>query len=643
MRVLALSVAFLVIPVVTASGQSVPGAIVAEGVPAVPTELVRALERYQNTRPASFQGWFADRREVLISTRFADTSQIHKVAFPGGDRSQLTFLPERVLGARTRPGREAFAFIADEGGAENYQGFELDPKDGSVTRLTDGKSRNVLADWSNSGNLLAYSSNARNGKDMDIYILDRSSGAPARRLKEVSGDWEVADWSPDDRNVAAVERISINESHVFLIDVGTGQTEPVTPPGAVAYEDVQFSKDGRSLYWTTDAGSEFRRLAKFDLSSKASTVLSGETPWDVEAFDLSDDGTVIVYSANEDGYSRLHALDTATGRERTPAPAVPSGVISSPKFRKGSHEFAFTLTSAREIGNVYSYDLDSGVLTRWTSGETGGLNTSALAEPALVRFPTFDGRQVPAFVYRPGPKFSGKRPVVINIHGGPEGQSRPGFLGRSNYLIDGLGAALVVPNVRGSSGYGKTYLNLDNGKLREDSVKDIGALLDWVEKQPDLDASRVAVMGGSYGGYMTLASLTHYSDRLRAGIDVVGISSFITMLESTSAYRRDLRRVEYGDEREPSMREHLMKISPLTNASKIHVPLLVVAGKNDPRVPVTESEQIAAAVRKGERPVWYIVAKNEGHGFARKENQDYLQYAEVLFLQRFLINDGSGS
>jgi dipeptidyl aminopeptidase/acylaminoacyl peptidase len=627
------------------SGQSVPEAITAEGVPSVPADLARALARYQNTRLASFQGWLADRREVLITTRFADTNQVHLVAFPGGDRSQLTFLSERVLAADPRPGgRDQFLFVADQGGAENYQLFFDDLKAGAIVRLTDGKSRHVAASWSNSGSLLAYSSNARNGTDMDVYVVDPATPASARRIKEVSGDWSVADWSPDDRRVAAVERISIHESYVHLIDVATGQTETVTPrqsPGAatVAYSDVRFAKDGRALYWTTDLGSEFRRLARYDIAAKSSTVLTGEIPWDVEGFDLSDDGGTAALTANEDGVSRLHVLDLRTRQER-PAPRLPAGQISGLGFRKGSQEFGFSLSSARSTGDVYSVDLASGQLTRWTRSETGGLRTETFSEPTLAHYPTFDGRQIPVFVYQPDPaRFPGKRPVVINIHGGPEGQFRPGFLGRQNYLIDGLGAAVVFPNVRGSSGYGKTYLKLDNGMLREDAVKDIGALLDWIATRPDLDATRIAVVGGSYGGYMTLASLTHYSDRLKAGIDVVGVSNFVTLLQSTSPYRRDLRRVEYGDERDPAMRAHLTKISPLTNASKIKVPLLVVAGKNDPRVPVTESEQIAAAVRKNGLPVWYIVARNEGHGFARKENQDYLQYAELLFLKQFLLGE----
>jgi dipeptidyl aminopeptidase/acylaminoacyl peptidase len=371
-------------------------------------------------------------------------------------------------------------------------------------------------------------------------------------------------------------------------------------------------------------------------------VLTAAIPWNVQGFDLSDDGRTIVFVTNEDGLAKLHILDIATGAER-PAPAIPAGQISGLKFRRGTQEFGFTLSSARAPGDVYSYDLASDRLERWTASETGGLDASKFAEPELIHYPTFDGRQIPGFVYKPGLKFAGPRPVLIDIHGGPEGQFRPAFMGRLNYLIDELGIAVVFPNVRGSAGYGKSYLKLDNGFKREDSVKDIGAMLDWIKTQPGLDASRVGVTGGSYGGYMSLATMTHYSDRLKCGIDIVGISNFVTFLKNTQGYRRDLRRAEYGDERDPKMREHLDRISPLTDAAKIAVPILVVQGKNDPRVPVTEAEQIVAAIRKGDRPVWYVLGKDEGHGFAKKVNQDYLMAAEVLFLKKHLLGDDTNS
>ncbi|AGA31073.1 S9 family peptidase [Singulisphaera acidiphila] len=636
--------ALIAITATVGFSQSVPDSIIAEGVPEVPRALAESLSRYQNHRTALFQGWFADRREVLITTRFADTNQVHLVTTPGGARTQQTFLADRVLGASARPRHEQFLFEADQGGAENYQLFLDDPKEGSHKRLSDGRSRHVSARWSNSGNQLAWSSNARNSKDMDLYIVDPASPQSARRLKEVDGDWMVADWAPDDQRVAAVEYRSINESYVYLIDVKTGETEAITPKAsdeapAVSYADVRWSKDGKALYWTSDRDSEFRRLTRYDLATRTATTLTAEIPWGVDGFDLSDDGATIVLATNENGISRIHILDVASGGE-LPGPALPAGQVGGIQFRRHSREFAYSLTSARATTDVYSFDLDGGTSSRWTASETGGLNPKSFAEPELIHYPSFDGLSIPAFVYRPSAtRFPGPRPVLIDIHGGPEGQFRPGFLGRTNYLIEELGITLVFPNVRGSAGYGKSYLKLDNGPKREDSVKDIGALLDWIAKQPGLDASRVGVIGVSYGGFMALATLTHYSDRLKGGIDIVGISNFISFLENTRGYRRDLRRAEYGDERDPAIKAIFEAISPLMNADKIKVPLLVAQGKNDPRVPASESEQIVARVRRGGQPVWSILAKDEGHGFAKKKNQDYLQEVEVLFLKTYLLGD----
>jgi dipeptidyl aminopeptidase/acylaminoacyl peptidase len=644
-----LGLAWLVLVAVpgAGSGQTVPDSIVADGVPAVPAELVRELSRYQNIRLASFQDWVPGRRAMLILTRFGNTNQVHRVAFAGGARTQLTFFPERVLGASARPRAALFSFTMDEGGAENYQVFLQDERSGDARRLSDGRARHESPRWSNVGKLLAWSSNARNGRDMDLHVADPASPGSARLFKEVTGSWSVADWSPDDRRVAAVEYISINETYIHLVDVATGATETLTPrrpSGAeaeptVAYGAVRWSKDGRSLYMTTDLGSEFKHLARHDLATRQTTPLSAAIAWDVEEFDLSDDGARLAFVANEDGIARVHVLDTATGRE-LPAPPFPPGEVGRLTFREGTHELGFTLSAARSPADAYSFDLDSGRLERWTESETAGLDPATFAEPELIHYPTFDGRMIPAFVYRPAEdKFPGRRPVLIDIHGGPESQFQPGFLGKANYLINNLGLVLIFPNIRGSAGYGKSYLKLDNGKLREHAVQDIGALLDWIAGQSGLDAQRVGVIGGSYGGFMSLATQTRYNDRIKAGIDVVGISHFVTFLRNTSSYRRDLRRAEYGDERDPSMGAYLESIAPLNHAAKIKTPLLVAAGQNDPRVPVSESEQMVAAVRKNGVPVWYVVAKDEGHGFAKRPNQDYLQAVEVLFLRRYLVGE----
>jgi len=321
---------------------------------------------------------------------------------------------------------------------------------------------------------------------------------------------------------------------------------------------------------------------------------------------------------------------------------LPAGVIGNLSWHRNNRDLAFSFTSARSPDDCYSLDVISGKVERWTASETA-VHTDAFADAELIRWKSFDGKTISGFLYRPPAKFSGSRPVLIDIHGGPEGQIRPGFLGRYNYYVNELGIAVVSPNVRGSTGYGKTYMKLDNGYLREDSYKDIRALIDWIGTRQDLDVNRIAVMGGSYGGHMTLAISTFYSDRIRCSIDVVGMSNLVTFLEHTEAYRRDLRRVEYGDERDPKMRDFLERIAPMNNIEKIRKPMLVVAGKNDPRVPVSESDQIVSALKKQGTPVWYMVAKDEGHGYRKKGNADFEFYASIAFLQKYLLpQNGNG-
>jgi dienelactone hydrolase len=655
-----------------------PASIVARHVPPIPRAAVEALQPYENMRSAAFVDWHPRERRLLVLTRFAQATQLHEVAMPLGDRTQLTFYDEPVTTGAYRPSDPSQIVVAvNAGGAENYQLLLLDRRGGRATRFSDGVHRYESPLWSHSGKLLAYVSNARNGRDFDLYTADPARPGSERLVAELAGQWTPLDWSADDSRLLLGEDISVAESYLHAVDLATGKVTLLTPRRSrgslptIAYQGGRWAADGRSIYTTSDKEGEFLRLVRLDPATGVETALSGDVPWDIESFDLSSDGELLAFFANEEGISRLHLLDTRTGKA-LPAPELPPGVATRPRFRpaggdpagapqavaaapatgggagdrRGAHELAFAVTWARAPLDVYSYDADAGRLERWTASETGGLDAARFAVPRLVRYPTFDatGRQgssrrtIPAFVYSPAAdRFPGRRPVMISIHGGPEAQTRPRFLFELNYLVDELGVALVMPNVRGSSGYGKTYLTLDNAEKREDSVKDIGALLDWIAAQPDLDASRVMVAGGSYGGYMTLAAMTHYSNRLACGFDAVGISNFVTFLEHTQLYRRDLRRVEYGDERDPKMRAFLESIAPVRHAGDIRKPLLVAAGANDPRVPVSESEQIAAAVEANHVPVWYVVAKDEGHGFQKKVNADYLRTVSIVFLETYLL------
>jgi dipeptidyl aminopeptidase/acylaminoacyl peptidase len=631
----------------------VPDSIVAKNVPPIPRDRVADLLPYENIRTALFMEWHPTERRMLIRTRFAQSPQLHELAMPMGARRQLTFFNDPVAFSTARPNHpDQVVFALNEGGAENFQLFLLDRKAGKTRRFTDGKSRYLAPLWSYDGKLLAYTSNARNGRDSDLYVADPAVAGSERRVAEVSGSWTPTDWSPDGKRILMIEEISANEAYLHWVDVASGQMHDLTPRGkkgetTVAWQGGLWSKDGRSLFTTSDRDGEFLRLVRMDVDSGKTAVLSGDTPWDVEDFALSDDGTRLAFLVNEDGISRLHAIDLKSGAA-LPVPDLPPGSATNIEFRPHSHEVGFSVSWAQSPSDVYSYDFDAKRLERWTASEAGGLNPEQFAVPKLVHFPTFDEtapgkkRMIPAFVYRPpADKFPGPRPVYINIHGGPEGQTRPDFLGSNNYILNELGVVQIYPNVRGSSGYGKSYLKLDDWEKREDSVKDIGALLDWIATQPDLDSSRVMVSGGSYGGYMVLATLVHYSDRLRCAYDTVGISNFVTFLENTSEYRRDLRRVEYGDERDPKMRAFLETIAPAKHADKMTRPLLVAQGANDPRVPLSESDQIVAAVQANGAPVWYVVAKDEGHGFQKKSNTDYMRTVQIEFMRQYLLGEAA--
>lgn len=624
----------------------VPENLVVAGVPPHPAELKAEAGRYLEFRAAGFSSWHPMKREMLVSTRFADTPQLHEVKMPGGARRQLTFTPEPVRGGSWQPKQGNYiVFAQDKGGGEFYQYYRLDPDTGRVTLLTDGKSRNGSGRFSRSGTQFAYTSTRRNGRDADVWLMNPADPKSDRLLCELAGGgWSVSDWSPDGAKLLLREYISINQSRLYIADARTGAKELLRPDAAtpVSYGEAQFARDGKSIFLTTDFGSEFQWLARLDLATKEMiTHISGRAAdlrkWEVDSFDLSPDGKTIAFIENEEGVGKVHLIE-ADSFKPLPGPELPLGVPSGLAWHENGRDLAFSFNSAKSPTDAYSYDVKTGKLERWTESETGGLNPANFIEPELIHVKSFDGLQVSGFLYRPdAKKFPGKRPIIVSIHGGPESQSRPIFQARNNYYLNELGVAILFPNVRGSSGYGKTFLTLDNGFKRENSVKDIGAFLDWIAKDAGLDAERIAVMGGSYGGYMALASLVHFSDRLRCGVDVVGISSFITFLKNTQDYRRDLRRVEYGDERDPAMAEFLQRISPLTNVDKIRKPLFVVQGQNDPRVPVTEAEQMVAAIREKGGTVWYLMARDEGHGFAKKQNVDFQFLSTIQFLREHLL------
>ncbi len=625
---------------------TLPDNLVAQGIPPILASLATAVRKYTESRSAALADWHPTRREILISTRFGNAAQLHRVSAPMGARYQLTFYDEPVGGGSFDP-REGrfFIFGRDVGGNEFGQLYRFDLASGDAMLLTDGgRSQNGGIVWSSAGDRIAYASTRRNGADRDIWIMDpRTPSTDRLVLQNAGGGWGIADWSRDDRTLLVEEYLSVNESRLWLVDAVTGAKRLLTPARAgdpVAWGGGEFSADGLAVFTTSDAGTEFRALVRVDVATGRVTPVVADIPWDITSLDLSPNGKTIAFVVNEAGIARLHLLDVGSGKHRRIG-SVPLGQISNVTWRPNGSELAFTLSSSKFPADVFSLNVASGALTRWTESEIGGLDPATIGEPSIIKWNSFDGREISGFYYRPPAMFTGKRPVIINIHGGPEGQSRPGFQGRNNYYMNELGVAMIFPNVRGSTGFGKTFVKLDNGVKRVDSVRDIAALLDWIAMQPELDASKVLITGGSYGGYMTLMVATMFNDRICCSVDVVGMSNLATFLQNTESYRRDLRRAEYGDERDPAMRAWMDSTAALTNVASIAKPLFVIQGANDPRVPRSEAEQIVRAVRGNRGPVWYLLAMDEGHGFRKKNNADAQYYATIQFVRQFLLNDPS--
>ncbi len=628
----------LLLSATAAHAQSVPipAAITADGVPAIPLGLANTVRPYLENRNASFQNWDPKSRGMLIATRFGNAPQLHTVAAPGAARTQISFEAEPVGGGSLSPDGNTLLVTKDIGGNEFYQLFTL--ANGRLTLLTDGKSRNTGAVWSPDSKQIGYSSTRRNGTDTDLWLMNPADPKSDRLLAQVQGGgWSFADFSPDGKSALVDHRTSIEKSDLYEIDLATGILSRLNRPDTQAsFNGAKYAPDG-TIYVTSDVGNDVQRLGTINHQDGFKQRVTGPALWDVDEFDIAPDNSFIAFTRNEAGIARLYLLDPKTGAITGQA-KLPTGVLGGIEIAPWG-DIGFTFTNATAPADAWSVNPKTLVATRWTTSETGGLDAIKNRTAELVTVKSFDGTPVSGFLTTPDPaKFPGKRPLIIDIHGGPEGQSRPDFLGADNYLVNELGIAVFYPNVRGSSGYGKAFVALDNGPFkREDSVKDIGAFLDALAARPEIDATKIAVTGGSYGGYMCYASAIRFGDRLTAAQCTVAISNFVTFLENTQSYRRDLRRVEYGDERDPAQRRKLLEISPMTRSKELKIPLLVVTGGNDPRVPASEATQMVNAVRSNGGTAWHILANNEGHGFRKKENQDYQFLSTLAFWEQTLL------
>jgi protease II len=634
-----------------------PASLILDGIPQIDSLVAEKARGYTDFSARTFVAWHPLRREMLVSMRAGNTMQIHRVTAPGAKPEQVTDFREPVRAAAYEPvlGRY-LVFARDNGGDEAFQLFRLDlESDGAkrleknkVTPLSDEKKRAGSLAWSADGRLIAYTAmgidrHQPGQSGTEIHVASPLEPEKDRVVTTLEGGHAVTlALSADAGKLLCTEYLSSEQSVMWLVDVESGEKKRLSPHDngngneGGAWDEAAFNFDSRVVWAASNRDSEFKQLTRIELASGKRHGFAEASKWDVGRIAVPENGRLpIAFTTNENGVDVLHLWDAAASRE-APMLAInylAKGVMSGLRWHATLPELAFSHASSRSPGEVYSLNVETGRLERWTRPAENGIDAAKFAEPELVTWKSFDGREISGLAYRPPKSFTGRRPVIVNIHGGPASQARPGFLGRNNYLVNELGAVMIFPNVRGSSGYGKRFLALDNGMKREDSVKDIGALLDWIARQPDLDARRVVVTGGSYGGYMSLAVATLFPERIAGAISTVGISSFSSFLKNTESYRRDNRRAEYGDERNPAMREHFEKISPLNNAGRITKPLFVMQGRNDPRVPWTEAERMVAAARRNGATVWYLLALDEGHGFAKKANADFAFYAQVEFLR----------
>jgi dipeptidyl aminopeptidase/acylaminoacyl peptidase len=626
--------------------------LVYDGMPVSDINKYAAMLKYLDVAPTYFADYFPGNNGMLVTRREGSVSQLFWIYKAGEKGKQLSFDKEPTTGILCSPDSVnlKYLFSRDIGGNENYQIYLHDIGTNTDQLLTDGKSRNTGYRFNKKGNKILYCSNKRNSKDNDVYMITLSDKKNSEQLVFTStqNGTGVSDWSDDEKTIIIKEYVSATESKIFLYDIESKTTKQINPSAEkIAYGDIEFTHDGKGIYYVSDEGAEFLRLTYYDIATGKTTVITKNLSWSVEGISINHDGTKLVFTTNEEGLTKLYELNQKNLSYNSIA-VLDYSVLSSVRFHPNKNELGMMISAYNLPGDVFTVTLKNKAdPVRWTVTETD-LDLSLFVKPELIRYETFDSdgqkdmiRKIPAFIYRPVPKPNERKkpsPVLINIHGGPEAQTRPFFSPFIQYLVNELGITVITPNVRGSTGYGKTYTDLDNGYKREDAVKDIGKLLDWIATQPQLDPKRVSVWGGSYGGYMTLACMTHFNDRLRCGIDVVGISNFVTFMKKTSAYRVDLRRVEYGDERDEKMKAFMEKISPSNNVNKITKPMFIVQGANDPRVPETEASQMVAALRKNNVNCWYLLAKDEGHGFKKKENVDAYYSSLIEFLTNNLLN-----
>lgn len=608
------------------------------GIPRIPAALAQQVKRYSGAYGLPLAGWDREKRVPLLKG-MSSVSWVSRVNAPGAAPQTWLYLREsNIYDFYWQPQDKYLVYNRDVNGNEAFQMYCYDLQKRTTILLTDGKARSTEPVWSRAGTQIIYSSSPPGNNGVNLNLVNPFDPKSNRLLAASTGNYLKAyDWSPDDASVVYCEFVANTHSKLGLVEIATGKTQLLTPPNEVSYYgEPQFSADGKGIYVITDREADVRRLAYLDLATHKFTYLTDDIKWNVEEFRLSPHGKALAIVVNEAGLSRLYVLDPAH-KQKKAMTDVPEGIISDLHWHPNAIDLAFNFKSFSTPNDVYSVDVSDGKVTPWARSTKAGIAAEKISVPEAMQWKSFDGKWISGFLARPSASFRGKRPVMIDLHGGPTEQYRPTYGHEDNYLINELGIVKIYPNVRGSSGFGKAFQALDDGVKREDAVKDVGALLDWIKAQPDLDAERVLVQGASYGGYLALSVAARYSHRLRGVISDSGMTNLATFLARTEGWRRDLRRAEFGDERDAKMKAYLDHIAPLKNAHQINCPVFVIQGQNDPRVPVSEAESLVQALKQKKMPVWYLLGKNEGHGFADAANREFQLYSSILFVQECLL------
>jgi dipeptidyl aminopeptidase/acylaminoacyl peptidase len=620
---------------------TLPPRLEAQGIPPVPLSLVRQVRRYLGAYGMPLAGWHPEKRELWLKA-FGSTAWVSRLEAPGATpKIWIHLLADGVYDFYFQPQLKQLLYNRDVNGDEAFQLYRYDLATKVSTPLSTGKSRNTEFVWSRAGEQVAFSFAPAQGIGVSLALVNPFDPESQRVLVASTGHYLKAyDWSPDDKYLVYGEFLSITQSKLWLVEVANGQRRLLRGEQANElgyYSGPRFRPDGQGLYFITDAGADVRYLAYLNLATGQFQKVTPPVPWELDEYALAPDGKTIALAFNQAGLTSLQMLDVHTGKLRI-IESAPRGVLEGLRWHPNARELAFNVKATHAPNDVYSYEVETGQSVCWSKSVMGELDAVQLAPPELIQWKSFDGRTITGFIARPPASFKGKRPVIIDLHGGPAEQYRPEYGYEDNYYSNELGVVKIYPNVRGSKGFGKAFQQLDDGARRADAVKDVGALLDWIKTQPDLDAERVLVQGGSYGGFLALATAVQYSARLRGVIADAAVANLATFVSHTEGWRRDVQRLEFGDEREPHMRALMERTAPLNNLQKITIPLLVIHGKNDPRHPASEAATLVQAARQRKLPVWYLLAQDEGHDFVKPANRNYKIYTKILFVKEYLLN-----